>query len=367
VLDQVVEAIVTEKPQAVLLAGDLFDQTRPSAEAIRLLNNYLDKMVNELGVQVLAISGNHDGAEFLNFGSSFMKGLHMVTQADQMLTPFEFEDDHGKVQIFMLPFLTPSEVRNYLDVHHAKGEPWEIRTFDEAMAAITNLINAIKDANARQIIMAHGFIADVAGTPHEELLRMEEEGERTISVGGMEYIDYRHFSPFHYVALGHLHGAHKVGEAHIRYSGSLYKYSKSEAKQEKSYTVVELDGEGKVAIQKQPFHLQRDVREVRLKPDEINPSLASEDYVFVQIDTEIITSELTGRVKTIFPNALQIYRTFDTQDATKQSDLVAFFEGKNELDHLREFFKVVKDKELSAEQEALFLKHWDQQNGGELG
>lgn len=367
VLKQLVGKIREERPDAVILAGDLFDQSRPSAEAIRLLDYYLCEIVNGLNTPVFAVSGNHDGAEFLNFGSSLMKGLHLVTRAEQMFTPAELSDEYGKIQIFMIPFLTPAEVRDFASNYIKDGEMPDIRSFDQAMEWICARIHQLKDLAARHIVVAHGFVTSIGELTPEQLTEAQAEGERLISIGGTECMDIRHLQDFHYVALGHLHGAHKVKHEHVRYSGSIYKYSKSEARQRKSITMVELLADGKTVIRLVPLLLQRDVREITLEPNEVTPSVRSEDYVFVTVNTDVITAELTTRVKAVFPNVMQIHRSSDLESAAQLSRHEPFQEGVGHLDHLKLFFRSNKEKELSPEQETLFISLWEQVNGGVRG
>lgn len=367
VLEQLTQFIDIEKPDVLILAGDLFDHARPSAEAIRVLHNFLDEVINTYRTKIFAISGNHDGAEFLNFGSSFMQGMHMVTQADQMFTPFEIADEAGNVQFFLLPFLTPAEVRSYFESITPADEMPEIKSFDQAMEVVVGKINEMKDPKARHVIVAHGLVTSIGEMTPEQIIEAQDEGERLISIGGTECIDIRHLSPFHYVALGHLHGAHKIKVDHVRYAGSIYKYSKSESRQKKSFTVVNLQSDGTVSIELRPFQLKRDVREIQLSPEQLLPALRSDDYVFVKVAIEVITAELTQKVKAIFPNALQIQRVIDSFDEVGQAELASFYEGKDTLDHLREFFQSTKEKPLAKDQEDLFVSLWENVTGGVRG
>jgi exonuclease SbcD len=375
VLDQLVEAVRLDKPAALIIAGDLFDHPRPSAEAIELLDAYFNVIIHEAGVPILAISGNHDGAEFLNFGSAFMRrsGLFMMTQVEQMFQPIEIQDEFGTVQFFMLPFMTPVAIRSYFTQTDPAFDPESIKDYNQAMAAVTAKINIIKNPQARHVIVAHGFIMktshNLAHTPHvQQRYAQAREGERLITVGGTEYIYAHHFLPFHYVALGHLHGAHSVQAEHIRYAGSIYKYSRSEATQAKSYTVVNLDDQGQVTVDKKPLMLKNDVREVKLKPEDVHHELYSQDYVFVRVDTDVITPHLYQRVKTVFPNALEIGRYFDATETMDLIDILDWHAEKSEIDHLKDFFQHHTAKEISLEQLHLFEQSWQKvtKQGGNL-
>ena len=234
VFDQILRAITDEKPDAVLIAGDVYDKSVPSSEAFDLLNELLVQLSEiEPAVPVLIISGNHDNNLRLNYASHFMEKNKIFIAAnppqkkDEHLKKVTLQDEYGEVNIYLLPFTRPADVRNLY------GDEREIRDFNDAVAALIERENI--DYSERNILVSHQFYVADGKEPERRDSEM-----RYISVGGLDSVDISHVEKFDYVALGHIHSAQKVGMEHIRYCGTPIKYSVSEAGDNKSITIVEL-------------------------------------------------------------------------------------------------------------------------------
>jgi len=296
VLDQFVRAIEEEKPDAVIIAGDLYDRSVPPIEAVDLFNEVLGHIVQRLKTPVLAITGNHDSSVRLSFASDIMKekGLHIVGQYDPNREPVILDDEHGEVYVHLIPYTDPSIIRTVFNDE-------TIQTHDDATKRIIEHITETYDENARHIYVGHAFV-----TPQGEERENTSDSERPLAIGGVEYVRASHFTPFHYVALGHLHAAHYVGEEHIRYSGSILKYSISEEHHNKGFYVVELDGNGTAAVEKREFTPRRDMYTVQAKIDDILQMDKRDDYVFVELEDEERVLFPMEKIRTIFPNAMHV-------------------------------------------------------------
>src|SRR5699024_1484042 len=234
VLEQFIQAIIDEQPDAVVVAGDIYDRAVPPTEAVHLLDDVFKRIIVDLNVPILAVAGNHDSPGRIDFASSILKGkgLHLVGRMQQDLSPVVLNDDYGDVHFHLIPYADPSTVRHVL-------EDDTIKTHDDATKAIIQKINDEKDEQARHVFVGHLF-----ATPYGEPEENESDSERPLSIGGAEYVNAHHFKSFDYTALGHLHRGHYVLDETIRYSGSLLKYSLSEEHHKKGFNIVKLDKAG---------------------------------------------------------------------------------------------------------------------------
>lgn len=298
ILQQLIDTIETERPDAVIIAGDLYDRAIPPTEAVDLLDELLAQVVLELNTPVLAISGNHDSPDRLNFATRIMegRGLHLVGQLRREMKPIVLKDDDGEVHFHLVPYADPAQVR------HVYGDE-EIRTHDDAMQAIIRQIASSMDTTARHVFVGHAFV-----TPGGEPQSNTSDSERPLSIGGAEHVRAELFRPFHYTALGHLHQAHYVMQENIRYAGSPLKYSISEEHHNKGFYIVEMDGSGETHIEKREFVPWRDMRRVEGRIEEIEQHPVNEDYVFVTLLNENPVLFPMEKVRAVYPNALHVER-----------------------------------------------------------
>jgi len=298
VLEQLLSVIETERPDAVIIAGDLYDRAVPPTEAVQLLDELLERIVLRLQVPVLAIAGNHDSPARLNFGNRIMRasGLYMAGELTLPVQTARLQDEFGPVDFHLVPYTEPGIVR------FMTGDE-SVRSHHDAMRAITDRIREEMDPAARHVLVGHAFV-----TPHGEAESNTSDSERPVTIGGAVHVSAAHFDGFHYTALGHLHQAHFVGQEHVQYAGSPLKYSISEEHHKKGYLMVELDAEGKVSVEKRELLPRRDMRAVEGFIADLERHPVNEDYVFVRLlDQAAVTSPME-RIRAVYPNAMHVER-----------------------------------------------------------
>lgn len=346
VLEQFMQDIEQERPDVVVLAGDLYDRAVPPTEAVQLLDRILVRMVMEIGVPVVAVAGNHDSPSRLDFGSSLMRaaGLHIAGEMNTPCDTVVLSDEHGEVHFHLVPYAEPGKVRHVL-------QDEEIRTHDDAMHKITEQIRSTMDPQARHVFVGHAFV-----TPTGEPEQNTSDSERPLSIGGAEHVSARHFAGFHYTALGHLHQAHHVADETIRYAGSPLKYSISEESHRKGYLVVELDAEGKATVQKRELKPRRDMRRVEGYMADIERQEINEDYVFVRLLDEAAVLSPMERIRTVYPNAMHVERKLSVIESHGEAGTSESRAKMDDLSLFRAFYKEVRGKELSEDTEELFVR-----------
>ncbi|PFK42866.1 exonuclease sbcCD subunit D [Bacillus cereus] len=346
VLDQFVQAVEEEKPDAVIIAGDLYDRAIPPTEAVDLLNEVLQKIVIDLQTTVIAVAGNHDSPDRIHFGSSLMKkqGLHIVGQFQFPYEPVVLHDAYGEVHFHLVPYADPSIVR-----HVMKNE--DIRSHDDAMRIFMNELSETMDQEARHVFVGHAFV-----TSSGEAEENTSDAERPLSIGGAEYVNSHYFDKFHYTALGHLHQAHFVRNETIRYSGSPLAYSISEERHKKGYYIVELDRAGEMTIEKRLFAPRRQVRTVEAKIDDLLKHPTSEDYVFVKLLDENPVLQPMEKIRSVYPNAMHVERSIQRREFTEANEVAVSRHKTDDLSLLKAFYKEMKGSDLSEGKERLFLE-----------
>jgi len=250
ILNRILEAIAEEQPEAVLISGDVYDKSVPSAEAVTLFDDFLCRLAQQQR-QVFIISGNHDSSERLAFGGRLLagRGIHLSPVYDGSIAPITLTDGHGDVHFWLLPFLKPAHVKRF---YPEAG----IESYTDACRVAIENMNM--DAKQRNVLLVHQFVTGSATCDSEE-----------ISVGGTDNVDASIFADFDYVALGHIHGPQNIGSEKIRYCGTPLKYSFSESTHQKSITVVELGEKGTFALRTIPLTPLHDMREIRGSYDEV--------------------------------------------------------------------------------------------------
>ena len=288
ILRQILAILDDEQPDGVLIAGDVYDKSVPSVEAVELLDGFLTEL-RARGVPVLLISGNHDSPERLAFGGRVMDscGIHISPVYDGALAPVPLQDAFGPVHVWLLPFVKPAHVRRWFP-------DADIESYTDAMAEAVAHMDI--DTAARNVLVTHQFVT--GGT---------RSGSEELSVGGTDNVDSGVFAPFDYVALGHLHGAQHIGRETIRYAGSPLKYSFSEARQHKSVTIVTLGEKGDVQVRTVALTPLRELREIRGSYDELTARSFYEhttyrsDYLHLILTDEQDVFDAMSRLRTIYP------------------------------------------------------------------
>lgn len=288
ILRQILAILDDEQPDGVLIAGDVYDKSVPSVEAVGLLDGFLTEL-RARGVPVLLISGNHDSPERLAFGGRVMDscGIHISPVYNGALAPVTLHDEFGPVHVWLLPFVKPAHVRRWFP-------DADIESYTDAVAEAVAHMDI--DTAARNVLVTHQFVT--GGT---------RSGSEELSVGGTDNVDSGVFAPFDYVALGHLHGAQHIGRETIRYAGSPLKYSFSEARQHKSVTVVTLGEKGNVQVRTVALTPLRELREIRGSYDELTARSFYEhttyrsDYLHLILTDEQDVFDAMSRLRTIYP------------------------------------------------------------------
>ncbi|EPD51468.1 exonuclease SbcCD, D subunit [Paenisporosarcina sp. HGH0030] len=344
VLQQFTEAIAEEKPDAVIIAGDLYDRAVPPTDAVNLLDEVLETIVLKLKTPVIAVSGNHDSPGRLNFGSRMMKsnGFYITGQLKKELEPIVLQDAHGEVHFHLVPYADPSQVRHVL-------EDEEIRTHDDAMKKMVAHIKSSMDLSKRHVLVGHAFV-----TPHGEEEENTSDSERPLAIGGAEYVSASHFKKFHYTALGHLHQAHYVMNETVRYSGSPLKYSISEEHHQKGFHIVQMDELGNVSVEKRLLKPKRDIRTVEGKMEDILQHEMNHDYVFVKLLDETPILFPMEKIRSVYPNAMHVERKLLSAVKDNEETTVGSRRKMDDLALFNAFYEEVKGVPASEETEDIF-------------
>ena len=304
ILKKIIEVVEAEAPQCMLIAGDVFDRTIASTEALHLLDDFLVALAKR-DVQVFMISGNHDSADRLAFGARLIaeSGIHIARGFDGEVVKHTVSDEHGEVDIYLLPFLKPAHVKRFFPEA-------EIGSWTDALNTVIKASPV--DSERRNVIVAHQFVTGA--------FRCESED---ISVGGADNVDASVFEGFDYVALGHLHGAQSVGRETARYCGTPLKYSFSEANQEKSVSVVELAEKGNVTIREIPLVPKRDMREMKgtyleVTAKDFYKDLNLDDYYRITLTDEEDQPDALGKLRILYPNLMRL--DYDNKRTRAESD-----------------------------------------------
>ncbi|QDP40400.1 exonuclease SbcCD subunit D [Radiobacillus deserti] len=311
VLDQLLDIIEQERPDVIVIAGDLYDRSIPPKEAVELLNRVLTTIATKYKIPMVAISGNHDSPDRLEFGRELFKAQHLYleTKLRSPLQPITIHDQYGPVHFHLIPYMEPADARMFF-------ENDTIQSHQAAMEAVVNHIKKNHAMKERHVFVGHAFLAG----------GMESESEERLSmVGGSPYVDTAMFHDFSYVALGHLHQPQRVTSDTIRYSGSILKYSFSEANHKKSVTMVDLSETGEAILTFIPLIPRRDMRVLAGYFDELMKLDPSEDYLHIQLLDEGQLIDPIGKLRKVFPNILRLERKVQT--STK---------GLKDLEQLRE-------------------------------
>ena len=336
ILNRILEIMEEEQPDGLLIAGDVYDKTIPPAEAVRLMDDFLTAVAAK-NVPVFLISGNHDSAERGAFGHQLMQGsgIWISPVYDGTIRHHTLEDRWGEVNIYLVPFLRPSVVRSFFP-------DAEIGDYTDALRTIIEDLQL--DTSKRNVVLAHQFVTAAGALP-------ETCDSEQLSVGGLDRVDGRVFSPFDYTALGHLHGPQRVGSETIRYAGSPLKYSFSELHQKKSVTVAELRAKGETEIRQIPLQPRREMIELRGTFEEILEEARKKgepqtDYYHMILTDETDVVDALSRLREYYPNIMLL--DYDNRRTRSQKEV-------EQLDRVEE--------RTPGE---LFAALYEQQNGQEM-
>lgn len=336
ILDEILHIAEEQKPDAVAIAGDIYDKSTPSAEAVALFDSFISRLA-KLVTPVFVISGNHDSAERIAFGSSLMQtaGVYLSPVYNGESAPVKVGDEFGSVNVYMLPFIRPSDVRR-------RFPDDDTESFDSAFKAAVSHLNV--NENERNIILAHQFITGAAAG-----------GSESVSLGGLDNISAEVFEPFDYAALGHIHHRQNIAYEKVRYCGTPLKYSFSEVNDEKTVTIANIGKKGELSIEEIPLCPIRDLREIKGTYLEITDrnfydKFNREDYIHVTLTDENDIPEAIGRLRAVYPNIMKLdYDNTRTRENRVVSDLADEVQ-RSPAKLFAEFYQTCNNSELSEEQ-----------------
>nr|WP_263327597.1 exonuclease SbcCD subunit D [Neobacillus sp. Marseille-Q6967] len=336
VLNQFVDMVEEEKPDAVVIAGDLYDRSVPPTDAVELLDEILFKINVELKTPIVAIAGNHDSAERLSFGSSWYKNSQFYLTG-KLTNSFKPVQVNG-VNFYLIPYAEPGIVRQLL-------EDDSIHSHHDAMKAMVGKIEETLNPNEPNVLVGHAFV----------LGGQTSDSERVLSVGGSGCVGAEVFEPFSYTALGHLHSPDAIKHDKVKYSGSLLKYSFSEAKQNKSISIIEIDDKGNYSQRYRSLSPKHDMRELEGHLEELlDPQFYEKerlhDYLKVTLLDEGALMDPINKLRQVYPNVLHLERKIDITDMKKkQSFNITKSEKKSELDLFEQFYSEMTTAEFTEE------------------
>ncbi|WP_347993280.1 exonuclease SbcCD subunit D [uncultured Eubacterium sp.] len=342
VFEQVYNVIENEKIDGIIMAGDIYDKPVPSAEAVKLFDEMLTRLVS-INLPIFVISGNHDSAERIGFGSDILSAakVYMSRVYNGNLQKIELEDDYGKINVYLLPFIKPATVKNIY-------KEAEIKDYDDALEYV--LSQEKIDETKRNVIVSHQFVTGAMRSESEE-----------VSVGGLDNVSVENYEAFDYVALGHIHRAQQMGRESARYAGTLLKHSFSEEKHNKSMTIVDLKEKGNIEIKEIPVKPLHDLKTIKGKfskitSEEFYKELKKEDYYRAVLTDEDDILNAIGKLKSIYPNLMSMEYDNTRTRSYSVVDNVETGETKSPLDYFEEFFEKQNGRKMSEKQRNYLLE-----------
>lgn len=342
ILSQITKITEAERPDGVIIAGDIYDKSAPSAESVALFDKFLSS-ISSVSPHVFIVSGNHDSAERIAFGCNIMNksGVHLSPVYNGSVTPVTLCDSFGDVNIYMLPFVKPANVRSFFPNE-------EINNYTDAVSAAVK--NMGIDTLSRNVLVTHQFVTGASLSESED-----------ISVGGSDNVDGGVFDSFDYVALGHIHSPQNVGNNRIRYCGTPLKYSFSECSQNKSLTVVNLGEKGQLDIAVIPLIPLRDMREIRGSYNEVTAKSSyqntnTDDYLHITLTDEDYIPDAVIKLRTIYPNLMKLSYDNARTRFSAQIDSDYTVKSKDPLTIFCEFYQKQNNQPIGAEQRELLIR-----------
>lgn len=343
ILNKIIQIVDRECPHGVLIAGDVYDKSVPSAEAVALLDEFLVAL-SQRQLQVFLISGNHDSPERLAFGGRLMdqSGIHIAPAYHGESARYTMEDEHGLVYIHLLPFVKPVHVRRYFPQADIQNYTDAVRIAVEAMEV---------DKTQRNVLVTHQFVTGAAQCDSEER-----------SVGGTDQVDASVLDGFDYVALGHLHGPQSVGKATVRYCGTPLKYSFSEVEHQKSVTVVELGEKGETTVRTVPLTPKRDLVELRGTYEQLTfrgfyqGTSYPQDYVHITLEDEEDIPDGMSKLRVIYPYLMKLDYDNRRTRAQQQLEAATDIPSKTPLEWMEQFYAIQNGQPMEEYQRNLAAK-----------
>ncbi|MED1470968.1 exonuclease SbcCD subunit D [Bacillus salipaludis] len=343
ILNQFVQVVAEEQPDAVVIAGDLYDRSVPPTDAVELLDEILFKINVELNTPIVSIAGNHDSAERLSFGSSWYKHsqFYLTGKLTNTFTPVQVNG----VNFYLVPYAEPGVVRQLL-------EDDSIHSHHDAMKALIGKMEETLNPNEPNVLVGHAFV----------LGGKTSDSERVLSVGGSGCVGAELFEPFSYTALGHLHSPDAINHQKVKYSGSLLKYSFSEAKQNKSISIIEMDDKGQFTHRYRSLTPTHDMRELEGHLDELlDPSFYEKqrvhDYLKISLLDEGALIDPINKLRQVYPNVLHLERKIDLTDMKKKQSYNAVQgDKKSEIELFEQFYNEMTSAEFTNDKKSVMAE-----------
>ena len=337
ILEQITEIVKNQQADALIIAGDVYDKAVPSAESVALFDSFLSE-ITAICPHIFIISGNHDSPERIAFGSHIMEksGVHLSPVYDGNVVPTVLRDSYGDVNVYMLPFVKPANVRRFFP-------EISIESYTDAVKTAVDKMEI--DVNKRNILITHQFVTGASVCDSEEH-----------SVGGTDNVDGSVFEGFDYVALGHIHSPQNVGSERIRYCGTPLKYSFSECKHIKSVTVIELNEKDDFTVSSISITPMRDLREIKGAYDELMlksnyEGTNTDDYMHIILTDEEDIPDVLSRLRVVYPNIMKLSydnkRTRNFQQIEADCDV----SEKSPFQLFSEFYNKQNNQDMADEQE----------------
>lgn len=342
-LNKIIEKIKEENIDAILIAGDVYDRSIPQADAIDLLDRFLNILIKELKKKVFIIAGNHDSKERLGFGNKIFEneGLFISSKYEGKIKKVELQDEYGKLNIYMLPFIKPIEVKKYFDD--------ETLSYDETIKKIIEKEDI--DESQRNIILTHQFVTAIG----EEVERTESE---VLTLGGTDNVDISNYNKFDYVAIGHVHRPQRIGRDTARYAGTMLKYSFSEVNHKKTMPIIDFKEKENIDIKLVELKPLRDMREIKGPIEKLIENYEEEnakDYIRAIITNEEPVYDAIGQLRRIYPNVLklEVQNSKILSNIEFKTENLQKVKSKSEVELFNEFYKFQNNIELNVEQKNL--------------
>ena len=337
ILNEIINIIDEQKPKVIILAGDIYDKPIPPAEAVEIFDDFLYKL-SKRNLYVFIISGNHDSAERIAFGSRLFdkSGIYLSPVYNGKISPICIDDKYGKINLYMLPFIKPVHVRRFFP-------DAEVYTYTDALSTVISDMHI--DTAQKNILITHQFVTGSSRTESED-----------ISVGGSDNVDADIFKGFDYVALGHIHRSQCCDSEYIRYCGTPLKYSFSESKDTKSITVIDIKEKGNIELDFIPLTPLRDMVEIKGSYNELmlksfyeNTSL-TDDYVHITLTDEEDIPDVITKLRVVYKNIMKL--DYDNQRTRSNSEinLINDMESKSPLELFDIFYESRNGQPLNNEQ-----------------
>lgn len=339
ILEKILAVIPEIQPDAVLIAGDVFDTGIAPVEAIRLFEQFLESL-SVLHIPVFVISGNHDSADRLSYCSGFMtdKGIYISKSLSGDIQPIMLNDEYGEVNIYLMPFIKPVDVNNIYQT--------EFSNYTDSVKYVIDRMNV--DTSKRNILVAHQYVTGA----------MPSESETSINVGGLDNVEKYVFDVFDYTALGHIHRMQNIGSQSVRYSGTPLKYSLSEIGTAKYLNVIEIKEKGTLTVDEILLEPKNDMRQIKGKYDDLvskenYEGTAVNDYIYAVLTDENDIPDVVPKLRTVYPNIMAI--SYDNVHTSHNNAAQVYqkSESRTPLEFFGELFKRQNNENLTAEDEKI--------------